>query len=389
MTGRLWGETFKSRRQEPRPPRRIARAKGDGEIRAKERPRFTIWCFLLSARMVEEQNTRIAKAGERPSAKDGHRRSGRWIVLLAFAAMLAGAPNLRASHLNLPAEATDGLHLLYAGQPDRALPLFQKIEQEQPDSPLGYLLEAEARWWTMYCESCEIRWGFVDAWKEANSAAGDAYLALAKKATQLAESAIAKDDTAEMELYAGMGYGLQARLLGLRQQHRATARAAVTGREHLLRCLQLDPQMTDADTGLGLYNYYVDTLSAIARVLRFFMGIPGGDKQAGIRQLRTAMEQGELTSEEARFYLAKNLRTYDLQYEQALEVLTPLIRAYPENPVFLLLMGNLDSELSRNEPAAAYFHQAEQTTSSGGACSERTSELAREFLATIAARGGH
>jgi hypothetical protein len=309
--------------------------------------------------------------------------------LLVFAAMLACAPQLRASHLNLPAEATAGLHILYAGQPDLALPLFQKIEQDQPESPLGYLLEAEARWWTIYCEACEIRWGFVDAWKEPNAAAGDAYLALANKATRLAEIAIAKNDTAEMELYAGMGYGLQARLLGLREQHRATARAAVAGRQHLLRCLQLDPQMADAYTGLGLYNYYVDTLSSIARVLRFFMGIPGGDKQTGIQQLRTAMAQGELTSEEARFYLAKNLRTYDLQYSQAVDVLAPLVRQYPENPVFLLLMGNLEAELWRNEPAAAYFHLAAETPSGGGACSERTSELAREFLATISARGGH
>jgi hypothetical protein len=306
-----------------------------------------------------------------------------------FAAILACAPELRASHLKLPPEATAGLRILYAGQPDLALPLFQKIEQYQPESPLGYLLEAEARWWTIYCEACEIRWGFVDAWKEPNSAAGDAYLLVANKATQLAETAITKNDTAEMELYAGMGYGLQARLLGLREQHRATARAAVAGRQHLLRCLQLDPQMADAYTGLGLYNYYVDTLSSIARVLRFFMGIPGGDKQTGIQQLRTAMAQGELTSEEARFYLAKNLRTYDLQYSQAADVLAPLVREYPENPVFLLLMGNLDEELWRNEPAAAYFHLAEETPSGGGACSERTTELAHEFLATISARAPH
>ena len=301
---------------------------------------------------------------------------------------MARAPKLRASHLDLPAEATEGLHLLYSGQPDRALPLFQKIEQERPESPLGFLLEAEARWWTMYCEACEIRWGFVDAWKESNVASDDAYMELAKKATHLAESAIAKNDTAEMELYAGMGYGLQARLLGLRAEHRATAHAAVTGREHLLRCLQLDPQMSDAYTGLGLYNYYVDTLSSIARVLRFFMGIPGGDKQAGIQQLQTAMEQGELTSEEARFYLAKNLRTYDFRYAEALEVLGPLEREYPGNAVFLLLMGNLEAELSRNEAAIGYFQLAEQTTSAGGACSERTSELVRKYLATISARGG-
>jgi hypothetical protein len=347
--------------------------------------------------MPREQATRVAPAGKtrevlreaRPITGVNGRRAG-WILgLFAIAAMVACAPELRASQLDLPAEATEGLHLLYGGQPDRALPLFQKIEQEQPESPLGYLLEAEARWWTIYCDACEIRWGFVDAWKAPDAAAGDAYLALTVKATQLAETAIARNDTAEMELYAGMGYLLQARILGLREERRATARAGVAGREHFLRCLKLDPQMADAYTGLGLYNYYVDTLSAMARVLRFFMGIPGGDKHVGIQQLRTAMEQGELTSVEARFYLAKNLRTYDFQYAQAADVLAPLVQEYPGNPVFLLLMGNLNAELARNESAAAYFRSAEQITTMGGACSERVSELARQFLSTISAQGGH
>jgi len=320
------------------------------------------------------------------------RRDAGLILLIAFAGMIACAPELRASQLNLPPEATDGLNLLYTGQPSRALPLFQKIEQEQPESPLGYLLEAEAQWWAMYCEACEIQWGFVDTWKEPSRAQGDAYLALLDKATQLAETSIAKQDSAEMELYDGTSYMLQARLLGLRDDRRGTAHAGVEGREHLLRCLQLNPQMADAYTGLGLYNYYVDTLSALARVLRFFMGIPGGDKRTGIQQLRTAMQQGELTNVEARFYLAKNLRTYDFQYEEAADVLAPLVREYPENPVFALLMGNLYAKLARNDTAATYFRSVENEASSGAsvdaACQERASELAREFLDQLSHPGG-
>jgi hypothetical protein len=315
-------------------------------------------------------------------------RTGKVLALLAFAAAIACAPELRASQLNLPADATDGLQLLYSGQTDSALALFQKIEQEQPESPLGYLLEAEARWWKMYCGACEIRWGFVDTWKEPNVSQGNVYLALLDKTTQLAETSIAKKDTAEMELYAGMSDLLRARLLGLRDDRKGTARAGVKGREHLLRCLQLNPQMADAYAGLGLYNYYVDTLSTLARVLRFFMGIPGGNKQIGIQQLRTAMEQGELTQVEARFYLAKNLRSYDFQYAQAADVLAPLVKKYPDNPIFLLLMGNLDAKLARNEAAAVYFREVEEKPSADAACAERASELAQQFLEEISPQGG-
>ena len=72
-------------------------------------------------------------------------------------------------------------------------------------------------------------------------------------------------------------------MYALRGESRNTARSGVRAREHLLRAKTLDPTLADADFGLGLYNYYVDTLSGIARILRFFMGIPGGSKQEGIR----------------------------------------------------------------------------------------------------------
>ena len=125
----------------------------------------------------------------------------------------------------------------------------------------------------------------------------DAYLALADKMARLAEAAIAKSDTAEMELYAGMGYALRARLLGLRYEKMPTARAGVEARKHFLRCLELDPNMADAYTGLGVYNYLADALSAMAKVLRFFMGIPGGNKRVGLHQLEMAAAKGETDSD--------------------------------------------------------------------------------------------
>ena len=74
--------------------------------------------------------------------------------------------------------------------------------------------------------------------------------------------------------------------------------------------------MYDAYAGLGLYNYLADTLSGLAKVLRFVMGIPGGDKREGVRQLRIAMEQGVLTRAGARFYLANVLRIYEHDFSR-------------------------------------------------------------------------
>ena len=110
--------------------------------------------------------------------------------------------------------------------------------------------------------------------------------------TSLAEAQLAKSDTAEMHTYAGLGWALKVRVYGLRDENRNAAHAAVNGRREMLAALKLDPDMADATAGLGVYNYYVDTLSPLVKLLRIFMGIPGGDKQLGIKQMEVGMNRG-------------------------------------------------------------------------------------------------
>jgi tetratricopeptide (TPR) repeat protein len=162
---------------------------------------------------------------------------------------------------------------------------------------------------------------------------------------------------------------------------RNTARAAVRGREHLLRAAALDPKLIDADLGLGLYNYYVDTLSSMAKVLRFFMGIPGGSKQEGIRLLERDIAEGELTPNEARFYLALNLHRYDQQYERALKIIGPLAERYPTNPLFQLARGDLYGKLGRKEQAIESYRKAGRLTIGDEECQARIRKLVKESIA--------
>ncbi len=185
-----------------------------------------------------------------------------------------------------------------------------------------------------------------------------------------------------MHVYVAIGFALKARLYGLRDRKRDIAHAGVAARSECLRALQLDPDMADATAALGLYNYYVDTLSGIAKVLRFFMGIPGGDKQEGIRQMKIGMKRGAFLAVDTRFYLAKNLRTYDRHYDEALEIAEPLATRYPRNPIFLLLLGNLNAELGRSAKAAEYFHAAQTAPIADPACAAHARDLANSLLAS-------
>jgi tetratricopeptide (TPR) repeat protein len=303
------------------------------------------------------------------------------LLVLGVCALLLTPHKTAAGNLSLPPGTDTILEHIYSGRSDLAIPEAQALERAQPDHPLGYLLEAEARWWEIWCQSAEYKYGMNLPRHRGKVKADQLYLDVVAKAEALAEAGQAKHESAEMHLYAGMAGGLAARLYGLRAENRAAARAGVRAREHFLRALALDPSLADADMGLGLYNYYVDTLSTIARVLRFFMGIPGGSKEEGIRQLQQAMDRGQLTPALARYYLTVCLHLYDQKYEQALQVVTPLVEKYPENPIFRLVRGDLYGKLGRKPLAIADYQAAAGVPNADPACKRKIGQLVKESLA--------
>jgi tetratricopeptide (TPR) repeat protein len=307
------------------------------------------------------------------------RRAG-LACLLLLAPLAMPAP---ASNLTLPPETPAILDKIYSFDLEGAVEAAKRMEQERPNHPLGYLLEAEALWWRIWCTSSDFKYGMSDARRRPKLEADRHYFQLAARALSLAEAQIKRSESAEMQFYAGMAEASSARLYGLRVENRNAARSGVRAREHLLRAKALDANLADADLGLGLYNYYVDTLSAIARILRFFMGIPGGSKQDGVRLLERAIAQGILTSNIARFYLALNLHRYDQQYEKALNILGPLVEKYPSNPLFQLARGDLYAKLGRKQQALACYRAASALLVLNAQCQTRVQELVRASIAAL------
>jgi hypothetical protein len=310
-------------------------------------------------------------------------------AVLSGAAARQPASAVQAAPFQVPPEALAAVDQTYSGNPREAIRIAREIEKKQPDSALGYVLENEARWSVIYCASCEIKWGMVDGWKRpktaAKNAAGevedDAYVAAADRALELATASISRTNSAADHLYAAMANAQKARLFGLRDETRATAKTAVAARTEFLKALEIDPQMADATAGLGLYNYYVDSLSSIVKMLRFFMGIPGGSKQEGLKQLEDGMQRGVLMKVTARFYLAKNLRTYDLEYARAAGYLAPLLQEFPQNPSFALIMANLEIEQGQRDAAAKRLQAIATMPISDPDCEARSRKLAAEMLA--------
>jgi tetratricopeptide (TPR) repeat protein len=306
------------------------------------------------------------------------------LACLFFLATLANPA--RASQLTLPPETPAILDQIYSFDLQAAVDAAKRMEQERPNHPLGYLLETEAVWWQIWCSSTDFKYGMSDARRRPKLEADQHYFELAARALLLAEAQLKKSESAEMQFYAGMAEASAGRLYGLRAENRNAARSGVRSREHLLRAKALDAHLADADLGLGLYNYYVDTLSAIARILRFFMGIPGGSKQEGVRLLEQAIAEGVLTSNVARFYLAMNLHRYDQRYEKALNILSPLVEKYPTNPLFQLARGDLYAKLGRKQQALACYRAASAVQVQNRQCQSRVHDLVRASMAALGAQ---
>ena len=300
------------------------------------------------------------------------------LFLLVFSASPA-----RATQLTLPLETPGILEKIYSFDLDGAQEAAKQMQTEHPDHPIGYLLESDALWWRFWCTAAEFKYGMSDARHRSKIPADQHYLELATKASSLASAQIQKSESAEMQFYAGMADAAASRLYALRGENRNTARFGVRAREHFLRAKALDPTLADADFGLGLYNYYVDTLSAIAKIMRFFMGIPGGSKQEGIHLLEHAIADGVLTPNIARFYLAMNLHRYDQQYERALNIMSPLAEKYPSNPLFQLARGDLFAKLGRKQQALACYRAAASLRVRDNECQSRIQQLVRAGITAL------
>ena len=308
--------------------------------------------------------------------------------LLAFSLLLSClviCTSAREAKPALTENVATILENIYSWRLDLAISEARQMQTQAPDQPLGYLLEGEALWWKTWCISAEFKYG-MNMPRHREKLPGDQhYLEVSSKAYVLAETSLKQQETAELNVYAGMAEALLARMYSLRGENRNAAKAGVRAREHFLRALAIDPNEADAGFGLGLYDYYVDTLSTMARVLRFFMGIPGGSKEEGIHLLQTAIREGQLTPVLARFYLAVNLENYDQRYEEGLKVISPLVEQYPQNPIFQLTQGDLYAKLGRKTLAAGAYKAAlaAAAKNTDEECQKKMGILVRQSLGAL------
>jgi tetratricopeptide (TPR) repeat protein len=286
--------------------------------------------------------------------------------------------------------AVRGMNKLMDGDFDAATEISRQIQKSDPESPLGYLLEADANWWKIYLtEANLIDPDVFEALSEATTPYDADFRRLDELAVRKAEMRLYEhQDEARIYFYEGLAYGLRARLEALRDHALGTARTGKKLRNLSLAALKLDPNLNDAYFGVGLYNYFVDTLPTYVKMLRFLILLPGGDRHVGLCQIEQAMEKGQLVTAEARFHLAKNYsRSIDRQYARSLELLRQMEQQYPHNPLWKLLAGSVELRMGHvNEGETVYRQVIDETAHPP---SEVWKPLHQQAERALARRSGH
>jgi tetratricopeptide (TPR) repeat protein len=133
-------------------------------------------------------------------------------------------------------------------------------------------------------------------------------------------------------LVLGSGYGISARLALERHEYLNGFRYGSRSMKYIRASIAADPEMYDSYLGLGMFDYYVDTIPRFAGWLAKIM--LGGNRARGLKELRIAAEKGHFARTAAQLILVE----IDTQDEfgardpaDAVRLMAGIVEKYPNS----------------------------------------------------------
>jgi tetratricopeptide (TPR) repeat protein len=216
------------------------------------------------------------------------------------------------------------------------------LNETCPPAPAAVcsLLEVAALWWQIQ----------LDPHNRTHDAA---FQKLADRAVATMETWVDDEPRrAEAWFYLGGALGARAQWRVLRGQMLAAAREGKRVKSSLERALALDPNLQDAYFGIGLYHYYAAVAPTAARMLRWLLLLPGGDREQGLREMLRARGGGQLLRDEADYQLHLVYLWYEKQPLQALDLLASLSERHPTNPHFIQQIAEIQDNYTTDHAAS-------------------------------------
>jgi tetratricopeptide (TPR) repeat protein len=218
---------------------------------------------------------------------------------------------------------SQGMWWLYQLQYDRARDHFSQYIQHHPKDPTGYFYKAATDWWEL-AQKLDYDLPAVEKQFEKN------YEKTVEVARALEDSAPDDKTRAQACLYWGGAEGLWGRWLVTQKQWVKAYFMGKHGNNHLREALKYDPELYDAYLGVGIYDYFTDTLPGVQGVLADLL--IHGDKDRGLRELKLAIDKAKHARVEAQMFMIEIYTSEENTPEKALPIAEALHKEYPQSP---------------------------------------------------------
>jgi tetratricopeptide (TPR) repeat protein len=240
----------------------------------------------------------------------------------------------------------EGLADLHQGRFAQAQRKFRSYLEGHPTDPRGHLFLAFCEWWKQ-----------LQVGGEARTHAMEYHL---DEAIRLAQDQLNRSPGDPQVLTSlGTAHIFMAQYRASEKKVFKAASSAKKGKAFLEKAVQANPDLVDAQFGLGAYNYYADKVSLLVKGLRSLLFLPGGDSDKGIAQLQDVAQRGRYFRTEAHLLLAVIYQSRNEQrYRLALDHLEAALDLNAESPLIQGSIGELQLRLANYPESHAVFQNA-------------------------------
>lgn len=248
-------------------------------------------------------------------------------ALLALAALLVAPASARKTSVTPEMDAlmTAGIEAIYRQDFAGADEACAKALALQPGYPHPYLGRAAVDL---------IRFSYGS--EQSDPALLGTFEAKIAEAVKVSEAWLkAHPDDPDVLLVLGAAHGISGRMAIVRHKWLDAFRHGRASMKSIRRSIKVEPEMYDSYLGLGMFDYYVDTIPRFAGWLAKIM--LGGDRERGLREIKVAADKGHFARTAAQLILIEIYTEDDFGARNTAEserLLREIRARYPDSPMF-------------------------------------------------------
>ncbi len=223
-----------------------------------------------------------------------------------------------------------GLDKMYNFNWEAGFAAFNSVINKHPDDPRGY-----------HYKSVIYLWFYLGNLREDNL---DSFYQYSDKAIELTENKIKENPSAELSYLLGSVYYNKSIAEARNGNFLQALWTSSQMKANLEDALKIKPDFYDAFLGLGLYNF---ALSQIPSSLEWAANLVGinADKEKGLKLVLKSVQKGKLSRVDAQYYLSQLYSRVIVNHPEAKNILSDLVRRYPQNLLFNFSLAWVEYEL--------------------------------------------